>query len=69
LLNGLGLAAERIDPRNGLERITVQTEAARLPELTYKLLTAGIGVYTVSREENTLEDAFINLPGGGNIIA
>ena len=65
----LDLAADKLEPKNGLERITVQTVAARLPEITFKLLSAGISVYTVSREENSLEDAFINLTGGGNVIA
>ncbi|MBO4327161.1 MAG: ABC transporter ATP-binding protein [Clostridia bacterium] len=69
LLREQGLSAEKLSPKNGLEFITVKTEANGLPEITYKLLSAGISVYTVSREENSLEDAFINLTGGGNTIA
>lgn len=69
LLGEMGLSAEPREPENGMARVSVQTKAGGLPEITYRLLSAGISVYTVSREESSLEDAFINLTGGGNVIA
>jgi len=56
------------DP-DGMFTVNVKVPGTALPELSRALLNGGVNVYTVRQEENSLEDAFIKLTGGGNVIA
>ena len=70
IINGLGHSVVHVskDP-DGLFTVRAGLPGSALPELSRALLGAGVDVYTVRQEENSLEDAFIKLTGGGNVIA
>lgn len=51
------------------EFIDIEIEEPQVPEITTALATNGIAIFSVNRLETSLEDAFINLTGGGNSIA
>ena len=69
IIANMGLTAQKSEPKDGIDFISVQAGRDRLPEVTGALLGGGISVFTVTKEQNSLEDAFINLTGGGNVIA
>lgn len=48
--------------------IDLEIEENEVPAITALLVTNGIGLFGVSRIEVSLEDAFINVTGGGNSI-
>lgn len=51
------------------EYIELEIEEDKVPEITTLLATNGIGIFGVKKVEASLEDAFMNITGGGNSIA
>ncbi len=51
------------------EYIDIEVEGDSVAEITTLLATQGIAISGVSKIETSLEDAFINITGGGNHIA
>ncbi|NJD02435.1 MAG: ABC transporter ATP-binding protein [Ruminiclostridium sp.] len=49
--------------------IDIEAEGDKVSEITALLATSGIGILGVSKIETSLEEAFINMTGGGNYIA
>lgn len=50
------------------EYIDLEIEEDRVPEVTALLATNGIGIFGVNKVEASLEEAFMNITGGGNTI-
>ena len=48
--------------------IELEIDEEKVPEITTILATNGIGIFGVNKVEVSLEDAFINITGGGNEI-
>jgi ABC-type multidrug transport system ATPase subunit len=46
----------------------IAVDESKVPEITTKLATGGIQIIGISKNESSLEDAFISLTGGGNTI-
>lgn len=57
--------AEAADPAS--VRVFVTQE--QIPEIIALLVQSGISLYEVRKEERSLEDAFLNITGGGNTVA
>ena len=60
--------ADRVKEK-GQDYIDVEAEENEAGEINSMLVTNGITVYEISRLKSSLEDAFINITGGGNTIA
>ncbi len=48
--------------------IELEIDEEKVPEITTILATNGVGIFGVNKVEVSLEDAFINITGGGNEI-
>lgn len=55
------------DPETGL--ITAAISRETVPVILRRMMEKGINVYEVKADESSLEDAFIAITGGGNVIA
>ena len=51
------------------EFIDMAVDGDQIPEITGLLVSNGIGIFGVSKVEKSLEEAFMNITGGGNEIA
>lgn len=49
--------------------VILRTEREGVPVAVNKLTAAGVGIYEITKEENSLEDAFIEITGGVSSIA
>ncbi len=61
----LGESAEA----DGEETVLLRTEKEGVPSAVAELSKAGVGIYEITKEENSLEDAFIEITGGVSYIA
>lgn len=50
------------------ENVDVEIGEDKVPEITALLASSGISIFGVKRLEQSLEDAFLNITGGGNTI-
>ena len=57
----------KCDPADG--SISAQVETKDVPAIVRALVSEGVDVFAVRKTENSLEDAFIAITGGGNTIA
>ena len=62
------LYADQISDSNE-EYIEMSVEEEQVPEITTLLATKGIGIFGVNKVEASLEEAFMNITGGGSAIA
>ena len=51
------------------EYMDIMVEDENVPQITALLATNGIGIFGVNKIEASLEEAFLNITGGGNSIA
>ncbi|MBR7078502.1 MAG: ABC transporter ATP-binding protein, partial [Clostridia bacterium] len=69
--NGNGAATEgpsaQCNPDDG--SVLAQIETKDVPAIVRALVTEGVDVFAVRKTENSLEDAFIAITGGGNTVA
>lgn len=69
--NGNGAAtaepSAQCNPDDG--SVLAQIETKDVPAIVRALVTEGVDVFAVRKTENSLEDAFIAITGGGNTIA
>ncbi len=54
---------------SGDDFIVVSASRSDIPDFVSKLVGAGVGIYEVAGEKNSLEDVFMEITGGGNVIA
>ena len=57
----------KCDPADG--SVSAQVETKDVPAIVRALVSEGVDVFAVRKTENSLEDAFIAITGGGNTIA
>lgn len=50
------------------ESVDIEIGEDRVPEVAALLATSGVAIFGVSRLEQSLEEAFLNITGGGNTI-
>lgn len=55
------------DPETGF--VTAAIGRDSVPEILKRMIEKGVNVYAVKADESSLEDAFIAITGGGNVIA